>query len=463
MSTNQLDIQVVNLAKAIRKVESGGSFDAKGKSGEIGAYQFMPTTWAGEAPKYGINVPIEQATPAQQNAVAYNRIKEWKDKGYNVTQIASMWNASEGEPNAYKGTFGMSTSTHAMGDLSKGTNFDVPGYAAKVAIEYKKLKSLTSTITPTPVVEEEKKQYWFQNMVTSAVSLPVNVYRIFKAAISLLEPGEITVGSPKYEALSELYKPVVLPLGLGTVDPLKEKRADVAKQLLGQTLQTEAWLIPGIGPEAKVSAKLLNWFGRGFSFGAGDTLAEGGTITDAIKNGGISGAATAVLGFSIDKIAGEVSSFATNQLKNPDSTYSNLKLRFIESYPSMKQLRLAVKDLDTPLYTNFINTVKTTITQEAKKVLSLSTLNKVLGVASLIYHPTRLPVLGVLAAKTSWTFFNTPSGRQLISNVFKEGCLALQKIEPITRNKIAVPFFTELLSEMTNSVMYEIEGKTEEE
>lgn len=143
---NQLDQSVVNLAKAIRQTESGGNFTAKGKSGEHGAYQFTPDTWNAQAPKYGINVPIEKATPEQQNAVAYNKIKEWKDKGHDVTQIASMWNAGEGEPNAYTGKFGSNAGSHKSGDPSIGVNkygakYDVPAYAKSVSKAYLTLKN----------------------------------------------------------------------------------------------------------------------------------------------------------------------------------------------------------------------------------------------------------------------------------------------------------------------------------
>ena len=150
-----LDPTVVNLAKAIRQRESGGNFNVpKGKAGEVGAYQFTPDTWNAVAPKYGINVPIEQATPQQQNAVAYNRIKSWKDSGKNVTQIASMWNAGEGEPDAYTGKFSSTTPTHKAGDPSMVTGkYDVPGYAKDVSEQYLKLKGSTTSeqpVTPPP-------------------------------------------------------------------------------------------------------------------------------------------------------------------------------------------------------------------------------------------------------------------------------------------------------------------------
>lgn len=135
----QLDQDTVNLAKAIRQSESGGNFSAKGKSNEVGAYQFTPDTWNAASMKYLKQlVPLDSATPEQQNEVAYKQLKEWKDQGYNVGQIASMWNAGATEPNAYTGKF-------SNGQASKGVNkhgaaFDVPAYATSVATAYHTLK-----------------------------------------------------------------------------------------------------------------------------------------------------------------------------------------------------------------------------------------------------------------------------------------------------------------------------------
>lgn len=134
----QLDPQVVNLAKAIRQTESGGDFNAKGKSGEYGAYQFTLPTWQKTATKYGVNVPLDKATKEQQNEVAYKQLKEWKDKGYNPGQIASMWNAGEGEPDAYTGKF--SNGKPSSGVNKYGVKYDVSAYAKSVANAYQTLK-----------------------------------------------------------------------------------------------------------------------------------------------------------------------------------------------------------------------------------------------------------------------------------------------------------------------------------
>jgi len=150
---NQLDQGVVNLAKAIRQTESGGNFQLPGKSGEYGGYQFTEPTWKSYSSKYGINTPLKEATPEQQNAVVYNKIKEWKDSGKDVTQIASMWNAGEGEPDAYTGKFkdGRVSSSKLPGGKknSYGVEYDVPGYAKKVATEYVNLKNSSTNPSNT--------------------------------------------------------------------------------------------------------------------------------------------------------------------------------------------------------------------------------------------------------------------------------------------------------------------------
>lgn len=127
----QLDQQVVNLTKAIRQIEGGVNAGA-GASGEIGAYQFTPETWERYSKETGVNVPLEQANLQQRNEVAYKKIKAWKDQGYNVGQIASMWNAGEGNPDAYKQDF--------RGVNSMGVSYDTPAYAEKVATIYQQLK-----------------------------------------------------------------------------------------------------------------------------------------------------------------------------------------------------------------------------------------------------------------------------------------------------------------------------------
>lgn len=193
----QLDPQVVALAKAIRHVESGGNFDARGGSGEVGGYQYTPDTWKGVASKYGINVPLEQATRQQQNEVTYKRIKEWKDAGHNVGQIASMWNAGEGRPNAYRENW--------KGINQFGVAYDTPAYARKVATAYQDMKTQMVPAQPTEP-EPVKEPFSLGKAAASIVSpLATSIARPFQAVQLGAEMLSQKRENPKLEASSQKY------------------------------------------------------------------------------------------------------------------------------------------------------------------------------------------------------------------------------------------------------------------
>lgn len=88
------------IAAAIRQVESGGNYNARGGSGEIGAYQFMPSSWKSWAGKYlgNANAPMTQQN---QDKVAQAKIQDLLNQGYNPQQVALIWNG--GEPVVKKG------------------------------------------------------------------------------------------------------------------------------------------------------------------------------------------------------------------------------------------------------------------------------------------------------------------------------------------------------------------------
>lgn len=144
-SQSSLDPEAVNLAKAIRQTESGGNFKAKGKSGEYGAYQWEPNTWTNEAKAAGITAPLDQATPEQQNEVAYKKIESLKSQGYNPAQIASEWNS--GEPDAYTGEF--SNGHPSIGKNAEGVDYNVPDYVNKVTSTYQKFKGNSNPLVST--------------------------------------------------------------------------------------------------------------------------------------------------------------------------------------------------------------------------------------------------------------------------------------------------------------------------
>lgn len=112
------------IAQAIKQVESGGNYNAKGGSGEFGAYQFMPGTWKELAQKFLGNAKASM-TPANQDKVMVERVKDLLKQGYNATQIALIHNG--GEPKVKKGV------------NKYGVKYDSGAYANKVVSALQKL------------------------------------------------------------------------------------------------------------------------------------------------------------------------------------------------------------------------------------------------------------------------------------------------------------------------------------
>lgn len=161
----QMDMDVVNLAKSIRKVESGGNFNAKGASGESGAYQWMPDTWKDHAGKI-LGDSSALMTPENQNAVAYGVIKGWKDMGLNPAQIAAKWNSGS--------EIGWETK---IGVNSKGVRYNVPQYVKSVTDTYQNIKNgnedspITSTQSTVTNPEQMSVSGFVKNIGGSAINL----------------------------------------------------------------------------------------------------------------------------------------------------------------------------------------------------------------------------------------------------------------------------------------------------
>lgn len=117
-----LDPSLVAASKALIQNESGGNFQASGKSGEYGAGQWMPDTWNAQAQKFLGYVPKfgdpTQMTPSIQKAVIYAQANEDKNvKGLNAAQFFAKWNS--GSPDGWE---------NKIGTNSKGVAYNVPQY-----------------------------------------------------------------------------------------------------------------------------------------------------------------------------------------------------------------------------------------------------------------------------------------------------------------------------------------------
>jgi len=125
------------ITKALAYTENGGKPDvhnlSAGKSGEMKSmFQFLPSTWRLYAKQElgDANAPL---TPENEALVVHKKVSDWVDHLSNegVSQdeiplkVASMWNAGESKPDAYKEGW--------KGTNSKGVSYDTPAYANKVA------------------------------------------------------------------------------------------------------------------------------------------------------------------------------------------------------------------------------------------------------------------------------------------------------------------------------------------
>lgn len=314
----QLDPTIVNLSKAIRQTESGGNPTAVGKSGEYGAYQYTPDTWAKDSAAAGVNVPLQQATLAQQNEVAYKKIAALKAQGLNVGQVASVWNS--GDPNAYTGKF--SDGKPAVGTNSYGVHYDVPAYAKSVATAYQTLKG-GGQVQADPANPSSTA-----NPSNSLLELPQQAQQPESLGDKILHGAE-AVGNFIAPVIPDIYHDIK---GDSTKTGLQQLGD------LGSTGLTAASLIPGIGelgPVEATAARLglageegLNLGGRlagnaaiGAGFGATNAIGAGETDPSKIAQSGLLGGAVGgglgVAGEAVGGLLGKVADKTpTSQLES---------------------------------------------------------------------------------------------------------------------------------------------------
>jgi hypothetical protein len=268
----QFDQSALALSRAIGMQENGGNVPTeqdylkKGASGERGAYQFLKPTWnkyAGEV----LGDSNADPTPENQNKVVYGKVKKWKDSGYVPEQIASMWNAGEGRPNAYKENMIGATST---------AKYNVPEYTKGVSGYYEQqLKSLN--------VQEQQKE-------------PTNfLKKIVDFAFPIIsDVGDIAEGKSKKTGL----------------------------QLLGDLGLSALWFAPGIGAGAGAAIKGAGLLGRvgsrvagealggaalGYGADVASKLSEGKTDMGQVLTPGVGAATGGFLGGAIGKLGSKFS------------------------------------------------------------------------------------------------------------------------------------------------------------
>ncbi len=273
--SQSLDPQVVDLAKSIRTVETQGQsnpWTAQGKSGEYGAYQFTQAKWNEIAPQFGVNVPLTQATPQQQNEVVYKAIKQKKDQGWNVGQIASWWNS--GNPDAYQ-------QADYKGTNQYGAQYDVPAYAKSVAQMYQNIKSGKSSLgiaSPSissgssPATQQDKG--FFGNIASGNIG---------GAAKNVLDFAFPIVGD--------------------LADDLAGQSQKTLLQQLGDAGLSALWFLPGFGEAGGALANIGKGALIGYGADVASHLSQGETNVGQIVTPGLGAVTGGALGGILPKLS----------------------------------------------------------------------------------------------------------------------------------------------------------------
>lgn len=278
-----MDQDVINLAKAIRQHESGGNFNAKGKSQESGAYQWTPDTWKAHSKQILGNENAEM-TPANQNAVAYGVLKTWKDAGLNPAQISAKWNS--GSEKGWENKIGVN---------KFGVEYNVPKYVKSVTDLYQQNKiatvptetqvqPLTQNQNALPVPQEApKKQGFFSRLINDPLDTLV-IEPGVKLGQAVAGLGIQAFGSEatKQKFAEEVQKPTTIPgiFSDSTMQGQKQFGQGGASQIAGQALESASYLAPvkGVGKVGESFAK--GQIGKAFLGGA-STGAYGGALGGA--------------------------------------------------------------------------------------------------------------------------------------------------------------------------------------
>lgn len=87
------DTRAKDIANAILELEGG--CEARGQSGEIGCYQYMPSTWNAYSTEIlGYVADIE----TEQHNITEAKIASWLEEGYTAREIFLLWNQGHSGP-----------------------------------------------------------------------------------------------------------------------------------------------------------------------------------------------------------------------------------------------------------------------------------------------------------------------------------------------------------------------------
>lgn len=97
----------------------------KGKSGEYGSFQFLPTTW--QLVSKEITGKVLPQTPLNEEYVAVKKVQKLLDEGKTEKEVAMIWNGSLG---------GSEVAIEKRGVNKHGQKYDTKLYASLVLTAY---------------------------------------------------------------------------------------------------------------------------------------------------------------------------------------------------------------------------------------------------------------------------------------------------------------------------------------
>ena len=119
--------KVTRILETLRKIESNNNYQAKGLSGEYGAYQFTLASWNYWCLKT-IGYVIDIKIPGNQDVIAEQKVRYLLfNDGLSVDQVASFWNS------------GQTDYACLIGVNKHGVKYDVPSYVMKFETIYNQI------------------------------------------------------------------------------------------------------------------------------------------------------------------------------------------------------------------------------------------------------------------------------------------------------------------------------------
>ncbi len=322
MTPQPLDKDVINLAKAIRQVESNNRpVHPQEGSGFGGAsrYQYSHETWKEVAQKF-LGDPNAPLTLENENKATYYRIKQWKDAGKTPAQIVSMWNAGEDDPNAYRGVFD-STGKPSVGVNEYGVKYDVPGHVQKVRQAYEQIKMGGQAVPAGGTYAAPPQPKTFE---PSAPPVPEEEKGFGRKAAEFLFPiledkertGAQTAADLGLSALTVI--PGAGALGLG------------AKAALGGGIKG---VLKGLVPKIMDKSAVLKGTGIGYGYDVLSNISEGDTGAEALTPGlgTLTGAGAPLIAGklkgtkSVQKVLDDEALKEASDLVSPTLTKKNVK------------------------------------------------------------------------------------------------------------------------------------------